>query len=144
VFDGAPFRRSEAFASTSQRTFHGRQAMDSVQVFCKACSASTSGRADLLSTQGAIAVDYRYIELGRSGLKANLNLNQENCVPASPLFRHLAARGTRRGLRVTPSARPSRLVSGMTIPAARFPCWGRALGVSSLSQFAYLETIAGT
>ena len=136
MFDGAPFRSSESFASTSQRTFHGRQAMSSVQVFCKACSASTSGPADLLSTQGAIAVDYRYIELGRSGHKANLDLKQENDVPTSPLFLHLAARGARRGLRGTPSARPSRLVSGMTIPAARLPCWGRELGFSNLYDFA--------
>ena len=105
MFDGAPFRSPEAFASTSQRTFHGRQAMNSVQVFCKACSASTSGPADLLSTQGAIAVDYRYIELGRSGHKANLDLKQENYVPASPLFLHLGARGAHRGLRGTPLAR---------------------------------------
>ena len=120
----------------SERTFQGPQATNSVQVFCKASSASSSGRAELLSTQGAIAVDSRYIELGRSGLKANLNLKQENCVPASPLFRHLAARGTRRGLRGTPSARPSRLVLGTVTPAARLPCWGRALGFSNLYNLA--------
>jgi hypothetical protein len=79
----------------SERTFQGRQATSSVLVFCKAPSASSSGRAELLSTQGAITVDSRYIELGRSGLKANLDLKQENCVPASPLFRQLAVRGTR-------------------------------------------------
>ena len=110
MFDGAPFRSPEVFAATFERTFQGRQAINSVQVFCKACSASTSGRAELLSTQGAIAVDCRYIELGRSGHKANLDLKQENDVPASPLFLHFVARGARRGLRGTPSARPSRLV----------------------------------
>ena len=123
MFDGAPFRSSEACAAMSERTFQDRQAMNSAQLFCKACSATTSGLAELLSTQGAIAVGSRYIELGRSGLKANLNLKQENCVPASPLFRQLAARGTRRGLRGTPSARPSRLVLDMVSPAARLPCW---------------------
>jgi hypothetical protein len=77
---------TEAFAATFERTFHGRQAMISVQVFCTACSASTTGRAELLSThQGAIAVDYRYIELGRSGHKANLDLKQENYVPCARL-----------------------------------------------------------
>ena len=122
----------------SERTcFQGRQATNSVLVFCKASSASSSGRAELLSTQGAIAVDSRYIELGRSGLKANLNLKQENCVPASPLFRQLAARGTRRGLRGTPSARPSRLVLGTVTPAARLPCWGHELGSAVLFNLVY-------
>ena len=97
--------------------------------------ATACGPADLLSTQGAIAVDYRYIELGRCGHKANLDLKQENYVPASLLFLHLAARGTRRGLRVTPSARPSRLVPGMAIPAARLPCWGRGLGSADRPNF---------
>ena len=137
VLDGAPFRSSEACAAMSERTFQGRQAINSVQVFCKASSASSSGRAELLSTQGAIAVDSRYIELGRSGLKANLNLKQENCVPASPLFRHLAARGTRRGLRGTPSSRPSRLVLGTATPAARLPCWGHELGSAVLFNLVY-------
>ena len=68
VLDGAPFRSSEACAAMSERTSQGRQATNSVQVFCKASSASSSGRAELLSTQGAIAVDSRYIELGRAGL----------------------------------------------------------------------------
>ena len=139
MFDGAPFRSSGACAARSERTFQGRQAINSVQVFCKASSASSSGRAELLSTQGAIAVDIRYIELGRSGHKANLDLKQENYVPASPLFRHLAARGTRRGLSGTPSARPSRLVLDMATPAARLPCWGHELGSAVLFNLVYSQ-----
>ena len=132
MFDAALFSSSKAFAATSQRTFHGRQAMISVQVLCTACSATTSGRAELLPAQLAIRVDYRYIELARCGHKANLDLMQENYVPASPLFLHLAARGTRRGPRGTPSARLSRLVPGTATPAARLSCWERALGLSTL------------
>ena len=135
MFDGAPFSNSKAFSATSQRTFHGHQAMIYVQVLCKTCWATTSGRAELLPAQLAIRVDHRYIELARCGHKANLDLMQENYVPASPLFLHLAARGTRRGLRGTPSARPSRLVSGMVIPAARLPCWGRELGSADRPNF---------
>ena len=132
MFDEAPFSSSKAFSATSQRTFHGQQAMIYVHGFCTTCCAITNGRAELLPAQLAIRVDYRYIELARCGHKANLDLMQENYVPTSPLFLHLAARGTRRGLKGTPSARPSRLVSGMTIPAARLPCWGRELGFSNL------------
>ena len=116
----------------SERTFQGPQATNSVQVFCKASSASSSGRAELLPAQLAIGVDYRYIELARCGHKAKPDLMQENDMPASLLLPHLAARGARRGLRVTPSARPSRLVLGTVTPAARLPCWGHELGSAVL------------
>ena len=91
MFDGAPFSNSKAFSATSQRTFHGHQAMIYVQVLCTPLWASTSGRAELLPAQLAIRVDYRYIELARCGHKANLDIMQENYVPGSPLFLHLAA-----------------------------------------------------
>ena len=109
--------------------------MISVQVWCTACSATTSGRAELLPAQLAIKVDYRYVELAKCGHKANVDLMQENYVTASPLFLHLAARGARRGLRGTPSARPSRLVPGTATPAARLPCWGRELGSADRPNF---------
>ena len=135
MFDAAPFSSSKAFSATSQRTFHGRQAMIYVQVLCTTYSATTSGRAELLPAQLAIKVDYRYVELAKCGHKANVDLMQENYVPASPLFLHFVARVAHRGLRGTPSARPSRLVPGMAIPAARLPCWGRGLGSADRPNF---------
>ena len=73
--------------------------MISVRVWCTASSATTSWRAELLPAQLAIKVDYRYVELAKCSHMANVDLMQENYVPASPLFLHLAARGTHRGPR---------------------------------------------
>jgi hypothetical protein len=81
IFDGAPSSSSNAFAATSQRTFHGRQIMISVQVSCTACSATTSGRAELLPAQMAIRVDSIDMQLARSGIRPQqqLNLDPDLC-----------------------------------------------------------------
>ena len=136
LFDAAPFSSAKAFAATSQRTFHGRHAMISVQVLGTTCCAPACGLGELLPTQLAIRVDNRDIEVASSAIRPQpqLNLDLDLCF--------LNARSAFGRSRYPPwthtffsSARPSRLVSGMTIPAARLPCWGRALGVAVLSQF---------
>jgi hypothetical protein len=137
VFDAAPFSSSKAFALTSQRTSHGHQAMNSVQVLGKACSALACGLRELLPTQLAIRVDNRDIEVASSAIRPQpqLNLDLDLCF--------LNARSAFGRSRYPPwthtffsSARQSRLVSDMAIPAAHLPCWGRELGFSNLYDLA--------
>ena len=67
----------------SERTFQGRQAMNSVQVLGKACSAPACGLRELLPTQLAIRVDNRDIEVASSAIRQqqqlNLNLDLDLC-----------------------------------------------------------------
>ena len=138
MFDGAPFSNSKAFSATSQPTFYGRHAMISVQVLGTTCCAPACGLGELLPTQLAIRVDNRDIEVASSAIRpqSQLNLDLDLC-----FLRAVSAFGRSRYPPWThtffSSARPSRLVSGMTIPAARLPCWGRELGFSNLYDFAY-------
>ena len=81
MFDAAPFSSSKAFALTSLRTSYGHQAMNSVQVLGKACSALACGLRELLPTQLAIRVDNRDIEVASSAIRPQpqLNLDLDLC-----------------------------------------------------------------
>jgi hypothetical protein len=58
-------------------------------------------------------------------------------MPSDRCLPYLGAPGTRRGVRGSPPARPSRLVRGTSTSAVGCQYWGRVLGVSSLSHFVY-------
>ena len=75
MFDGVPFSNSKAFSATSQRTFYGPQAMNSVEVLDTTCCAPACGVGELLATQLAIRVDNRDIEVASSAIRPQLQLN---------------------------------------------------------------------